>query len=285
MTLPKYITNHKNTRRTILWTALYAELFITIYQPFNSRRWIAGVDELRYFLVATLAVLVAMLVITISRVSMCYFTKKHDLSLVDYISWVVVEIVGMSLVYAMAPVLVLHVEDRFLSLWGQAIVYTTFILCVPYAIVMLSLLQQQYRRQLEAAGLREKRQGEADEAAEGMFNFRDEKGELKLSIRPDALYYIEAADNYVQIHYMTQGQMRQFMLRGTLRRIESAFPGRDLVRCHRSFIVYFPKVRVLKRTDDGLVMDFDIPSLPNIPVSKTYADKVMTRFQQDSAIS
>jgi len=276
--IPTYITTRQNLTRMVLWTALYAWLFISIYQPFNSRQWIAGVSELTYFIFGTLAVLVAMLVIAVSRVGMCYYSKKHQLTYIEFGYWVGAEILAMSLVYALFPMLILDgVTDRFLSLWGDAIIYTSFVLLIPYAIIMLAIILQHYRRIVEEMGL----------AADGlealqqpdMYNFYDDRNELKLSLRPETLYYIEAADNYVIIYYQGQGKLQRYMLRNTLRGIEERGQ-QGLLRTHRSFIVNFAQVKLIKRTAEGMMIELNKDGLPNIPVSKTYLDTTLNNIRQ-----
>lgn len=282
--LPKYINKKQNVVRLVLWTALYAELFITIYQPFNSRTWISGVSDWQYFLFATLAVLVAMLVVALSRTVMYYVSKKHDISYLDYGIWVAMEVVAMSLIYTSAPYAFLpshRLEFSFFSLFGDAIIYTTFVLLIPYAIVMMAIILEDRNKLLVQYGLREDRNRDKM-GVENMLNFYDNRGELKLSIREDSLYYIESADNYVNIHYYSVGKMQHFMLRNKIRTLEERFKDQELIRCHRSYIVSFPRVRVLKRTEDGLMVDFDRDDVPNIPVSKTYSQRIIDRFTQEA---
>ena len=93
-----------------------------------------------------------------------------------------------------------------------------------------------------------------------MYNFYDERGELKLSVKAESLYYIEAADNYVQIHYMNAGKLHGLMIRNTLKNIEWRFRGKDLMRCHRSFIVNFAKVQLLRRQEGDVLLDFGATS-------------------------
>jgi len=63
-----------------------------------------------------------------------------------------------------------------------------------------------------------------------------------------------------------------------LREIEKRFQNVGLRRTHRSYIVNFSRVKLLKRTNDGVVVDFDVEGLPNIPVSKTYMEAVMEQL-------
>jgi DNA-binding LytR/AlgR family response regulator len=135
-----------------------------------------------------------------------------------------------------------------------------------------------YREQLEAMEARKFAEDDDLNPLPDMFNFYDDKNELKLSLRPDTLYYMEAADNYVMIYYSGQGKLQHYLLRSTLRELEEKFQDAGLRRTHRSYIVNFSRVRLLKRTNEGLMIDFDIEGVPNIPVSKTYMDAVMEQL-------
>lgn len=279
--IPHYICNKQNTIRTVLWTTLWAWTFITVYQPFNSRQWMRDISDVKYLLVASAAVLVAMCVIALSRTFMYKYTKKHELEYYEFGVWVTMEIVAMSMVYAIVPLLTHVSEVPFLRLWGEAIKYTAFVLLIPYTVLIMLFIIQNLRQELVRAGLREGRLLEERELP-GMCNFHDERGELKLSIRLDTLYYIESADNYVQIHYLHAGKIAHLMLRNSLKNMEEHFDGKDVMRCHRSYIVNFGLVKLLKRTEDGLMLDFDVPGVPNIPVSKSYSRKVLERFYKEA---
>ena len=111
-----------------------------------------------------------------------------------------------------------------------------------------------------------------------MYNFYDEKGELKLSVKPDMLFYLEAADNYVQIIYVSGTKTEKLLIRNTLKNIEWRFREKDLVRCHRSYIVNMRKVQVLRRKEGEVLLDFGDERIAPIPVSKGYGDKIMERF-------
>ena len=47
----------------------------------------------------------------------------------------------------------------------------------------------------------------------------------------------------------------------------------------------FQKVKVLRKEKDGLYLEFDNKDIPDIPISKTYAQKVLEHFsEQDSDV-
>ena len=55
-----------------------------------------------------------------------------------------------------------------------------------------------------------------------------------------------------------------------------------LVRCHRSYIVNLDKVKVMRKTKDGIFLELDALNTPDIPVSKTFYPKVISKFSEYS---
>ena len=107
----------------------------------------------------------------------------------------------------------------------------------------------------------------------------DNNGVLKFSISSDNLYFIESDDNYIKAWYMdSAGEMKQYMLRCRLKTVEDSFADSELVRCHRKYIVNIRNIAVLKAEKEGYKVDFDIDSIDPIPISKTYEQAVLARF-------
>jgi DNA-binding LytR/AlgR family response regulator len=67
-----------------------------------------------------------------------------------------------------------------------------------------------------------------------------------------------------------------------MKKMEEYFAGTEIIRCHRSYMVNFEKVRVIRKDKEGLKLEFDDPSIIDIPVSKTYAESVMQTFSKFS---
>jgi DNA-binding LytR/AlgR family response regulator len=113
---------------------------------------------------------------------------------------------------------------------------------------------------------------------QNLIHFHDDKGTLRLSIKFSKLYYIEAADNYVNIYYENKGKISRFLLRKSLKSIEDTYKEYPLIRCHRSYIINVDKVKVLKKEKDGTYLDFDYGEINVIPVSKTYSQNIIDIF-------
>jgi DNA-binding LytR/AlgR family response regulator len=65
--------------------------------------------------------------------------------------------------------------------------------------------------------------------------------------------------------------------------MEANFNGMELIRCHRSYMVNFDKVKVIRKDKDGLMLELDTLNAVDIPVSKTYVENVMKTFSRFSA--
>jgi DNA-binding LytR/AlgR family response regulator len=99
----------------------------------------------------------------------------------------------------------------------------------------------------------------------------------------DNLIYIDSADNYATIHYINKERIANFLIRNSLKWMEENLTKETpLVRCHRSYIINLDKVKVLRKTKAGIFMELDALNAPDIPVSKTYYDRVMEKFSQYS---
>ena len=54
------------------------------------------------------------------------------------------------------------------------------------------------------------------------------------------------------------------------------------IRCHRSYLVNFANILLLRKDKDGPYLDFGETGLQQIPISKTYLDAVTAYFIQNS---
>lgn len=277
--LPHYITNKQNALLLVLMTALFTELFFFIFEPFNARELMP--NDWQYLLWITVMVGIAIALVGISRTILYFVSKKRELTIINYSGFILGEVVSMSVVYTLFLLFVFHdfaiaSEWTFFPLYKDIMLGTAFILLIPYTILHLAFAYRNANSQLQELANGQQTETESVEK----YNFYDEKGELKLSVKPDMVYYLEAADNYVQIHYVVGTKHEQTMIRNTLKNIEWRFRDKDLIRCHRSYIVNLKNVKVLRREEGEVVIDFGKESIPAIPVSKGYATKVMECFTQ-----
>lgn len=279
--IPGYMYEKSNIIRLILFTAAFALLFINIFKPFGSRDWYK-ISDLKFFIFASLIVLVGMLVVVISRMIMLRFVRKNTISYLQYGIWVLIEILSMSMFYALFTKFIPkeNVNRDFLQIFSDSTLHASLILLLPYAIMWLYFSWNEKNSILEKLKLEEK---VAEVPKRNLIAFLDEKGEFKISIVLENLLYVDSADNYATIHYLNKSKLSHFLIRNSLKWMEENLTKESpLVRCHRSYIVNLDKVKVLRKTKDGIFLELDALNTPDIPVSKTYYERVMTKFSQYS---
>lgn len=278
--LPHYLFEKKNIVRLILFTAAFALVFINLYSPFGADKWF-DVTRLEFFSYSSLVILTGVLVVVISRIIMYQICKVHVINLLQYLAWIVAEIIVMAMFYALFEKFVLKDFREFTELIKMSAENTALVLLLPYSVSWLYFSWQDKKMQIERlADMQTMTSG-----ARGMIPFYDDKGVLKFSVKKENLLYIESTENYVSICYLNKDKVTKYLLRDTMKHMEESFAGTEIVRCHRSYMVNFGKVKVMRKEKEGLILELDEPSLIDIPVSKTYVDNVMLTFSRFSRIS
>jgi DNA-binding LytR/AlgR family response regulator len=273
--IPSYLNEKQNIVRLILFTSLFALIFINIYSPFGSETWFT-VTRLQFFTYSSLIILTGVLVVVISRVIMYQVSKRRTILIWHYLVWIFAEVFSMALSYAAFEKFLLHDTRLFIDLVKISTRNTALVLLLPYSVSWLYFSWRDKKEQIER--LADVQTMPAN--TRNMIPFYDEKGILKFSVKKENLLYLESAENYVSICYINKDKVSKYLLRDTLKKIEETFSGSEFVRCHRSYMVNFEKVKVIRRDKDGLKLGFDNPLVMDIPVSKTYINPVMETFSK-----
>lgn len=279
--IPPYFYRSNNLTLLVICTAVFALIFINIYEPFRSTDWY-NISSFEYLLYSSLLTLIGVMVVAISRTFMFYYTKKSTITYWNYGVWILAEIFAMSFLYTLISYTLNETRD-FWEVLNSSAQNTSLILLIPYFVLHMFFVLQEKNRLLKevkdkaSSALEELNDDTAlrKSVREGIITFLDDKGEMKLSIKKDSLLYIESADNYVEIWYLGKMGVSNYLLRNTLKSMEEKFRDTNIIRTHRSFIVNCDQVKVAKRTKVGLVLDLGIEKVPEIPVSKNYGDQVL----------
>jgi hypothetical protein len=273
--IPPYLNEKGNIIRLILFTSLFALVFINAYSPFGADRWY-NLTQLEFLTYSSLTILIGVLVVVISRIIMYHVCKRRSINLWQYLIWIFAEILSMAFAYALFEKLFLKDVRLFTDLIRNSSRNTALVLLLPYSILWLYFSWRDKKEQIE----RMADVPSFSDSTRNMIPFYDDKGILRFSIKKENLLYLESAENYVNICYLNKGKISKYLLRDTLKKIEENFSGTEIIRCHRSYMVNFEKVKVIRKDRDGLKLEFDNPSVTDIPVSKTYVNTVMQTFSK-----
>jgi hypothetical protein len=272
---PQYLNEKGNIVRLIVFTSLFALVFINIYAPFGADKWF-NLTKIQFFTYSSLTILTGVLVVVVSRIIMYQICKRNTIRIWQYLLWIFGEILSMALFYALFEKLVLNDLRPFNELVKVSSRHTALVLLLPYSVMWLYFSWQDKKEQIERLADNQL----ASPSSRDMIPFYDDKGILKFSVKKENLLYLESAENYVSICYLNKGKVSKYLLRDTLKKVEESFAGSDVIRCHRSFMVNFEKVKVIRKEKDGLKLELDNLSVDDIPVSKTYVGTVMETFSK-----
>lgn len=278
--IPPFIYKKSNQVTMIIFVPIFALVFIYIYSPFDFDRidtsflsWLNISRELAVQLITILMILVGMSVVAISRTFMGYHIRhrKEPLSYVKYISWVALEILIMTIIFTIAA-LFTDTHKDVVTLFRNSLVKTVFILLIPYVMCYIYFIWQERVAQLRY--LRERISEDETALQSAYVQIFDNKGEMRLSVRREHLLLIESADNYICVWYMNNHLPKKVLVRNTLKQIAEQLSSTHVQQCHRSFLVNLDLVKVMRREKEGMFIEFGIEGVPDVPISKTYADSI-----------
>lgn len=115
-------------------------------------------------------------------------------------------------------------------------------------------------------------------APAGSFTLVAENGRDTVIIDLDELRYIESADNYSEIVFVREGQLRKELLRSSLSRLETQLANETVLRCHRSYIVNRGQVEKVTGNAQGYKLHLRGVET-SVPVARKYAETVMAPFR------
>lgn len=270
--IPGYFINKRNTVIQIVFTTIFAFVFINIYKPFGSQNWF-NITKLQFFLYSGLLVIQGMLVVLVSRIILFRIKQRQPISVRYYALMIALEIIVMAAFYATYEKLIVKDVRTLSSLWLVAGENTSLILLIPYLISSLYFAWQDKKRNLEQL-LKEKTV--ANPAT--LIPFYDEKDALKLTLKSSDFFYLESTDNYVTIYYSDGGATRKYLLRNSLKRMEELLRRYPVIRCHRSFMVNISQIKMVRKGKKGYEIELDLPDRRTLPVTKTYEIEVKACF-------
>ncbi|MCR4848081.1 MAG: LytTR family transcriptional regulator [Bacteroidales bacterium] len=280
---PECLTEASSQLLNVIISTLFAMVFLTAYVPFSETAWFQ-VGRSNYFFITVAFVGSGTIFLGLSRILMNWVVRKtRHFPFWVYLLWLFLEIMIIAVCHTLISYFEIQATDHsFGYLYAKSVLITFIALGVPYTITILGILLKDAQRRMKLT--RSDLVASDDEAMPEhteIINLMDNNGTLKLSVKLDNLYYIKAEDNYINVFYQRSGTIASYMLRCKMKTIEdNCAESSSLMRCHRSYIVNIKKVSVLHNEADGFVLDFEREGLESIPVSKTYAQKVLEAFNK-----
>jgi hypothetical protein len=282
--VPDYLLGKVQLISTVVFAALFSVFFFLGVVP-SSNLLLPQLDATRILDFSLLVYGLSLLVVIISRRLMYAAREWVGKRFGRYLLWTLAEIVLVALGYIVLTVLGARKGMFSLDLPPASLVVRTLLYClmtmgIPYLIAGMYFAirdRDQTIRMINYGNVVSDEELPSHE--EQKITLFDNNGVMKLSVSASNLYYIESDDNYIKVWYTDSADvLKQYMLRCRLKTVEESFRDSDLVRCHRKYVVNMSKVKVLSKEKGGYYLELDSDLTGPIPISKTYEETVLARF-------
>lgn len=282
---PRALLGKHQLVTTVTFTAFFSLVFLLVSIPFSHNAWFnLGRSEAFWFTVVFYAI--ALAIVSFSKVGLYMLRGAENFTILHYVLWNLAEIVLIALIYSFFTIEgdnfgIIRLENmRFWRVFASALVYASISLGIPYVLAAQYFLIEDKDNTIRLMSYESVvSDAPIPPSEEKRITLFDNSGALKFVISPDNLFFIESDDNYIQVWYTDSlGEMKKYMLRCRLKTVEESFADSDLVRCHRKYIINIRKVRLLSSQREGFFIELENDSTPRIPVSKTYEQAVLARF-------
>lgn len=231
--------------------------------------------------IATTAV-AGLIIIGISRLALYLFAQRNSISPMGCLLWILVELIATISILCLTLWQISGGGRLELApLAGDLVMGVLAVEALPYLIAYLAYLL--HEEHLEVLRLQDQLEALRPQDTVGglpterTINFYDKSKKLVFSTSCANILYIEAADNYVNIHYMNENHEETFIIHNTLKDTERHTVDTSLIRCHRGYIVNIDNVKVLRKDGTNLILELN-GSSKTIPVTKTYASEITERL-------
>ncbi len=265
----------RNILVSTISTGLFVVFFPIMYYPTFGHHPLMTQIWQQASLCIPIAAAIVLGVMLISRFLCRLFVQRNDLSTSNYIFWKASEVAVACIFIALFLSLMFHTP--YFDILPSSFFVGALVLLLPFVFWLIHDNNLILKNRLAAAQQQIEQLGQrpAHGNDNNAISFVDEKGQVRLVVAAEHIFYIESASNYVNIIYDDDGRVRRFALRNTLKSLEEICATHRLVRCHRSYFVNLSRVKLLRREGEYLFAKIDAEGMDDIPVSKTYASEVV----------
>jgi len=263
-----YLDHFKVRLLHVLIIMLFSVFFLVIFKPFNIQQvisypgWMKGMALISMGVILSVIIAVSQLIVR-SYVAIEVFRIKHLLV------WWLAEVLVVSL---MLTIIFSNMQSSFFEEFFLSLRYASIGLVLPYSFSLLILaliIQNKQRAIYEEKGLK---------STVELINFKDDRNEIKFSVKKKYILYLESADNYTMIYHLEDDVIQKKLVRTSLKKQENKLSPIGFVRCHRSYMVNMDNVQWLNK--DGRNYCLKIKSCETlIPVSRSYTPQFKSLIQ------
>ena len=252
--LPALFRKYSTQLWYIVFSAVFFFAFMVAYRPFGTEE---AFEMGRDLFIVNVAILSCIVLVTLLVLRTLYFLLSDYLckNWWQYIGWIMLEFICLTYFFALYLFLMGGRTMPYFEQVAYCLQYTFLTLMYPYfgitiVCVVVALQQQPAARDRETV------------------RFMDSNRQVKIVLLKDAILYVQADENYVKVHYLDNGKVKNYSLRTTMRAIEPLMEQFGLFRCQRSYYVNLSHIVALRKDPNDIILaELDVQNI-SIPVSR-----------------
>ena len=264
----------------LLGISLFVFLFLFVFKPFGLQNIkdptdpliFAGYGIVSFVIMIVLQFLIPSFIPTVFNEDLWKVYKEILFTLL------VISIIAIGNMLYTTWLGFIHVNSGTLLYFETA----TMIVAI-FPVTFSVLIKQNYllRKNLKQSSiLSEKlyRKSRMTEWGGTLVQLNSENPKDSISAESKDIYYVAAADNYIEVYYLFNNNMKKVMLRSTLKNAHASLKRfSNFYRCNRTYIVNLDKVKSVTGNSQGYkLILFDTEK--SIPVSRTLTREVTQRL-------
>ena len=261
--------------RIILSISLFVSLFILIFQPFGISNYTGEFKPLFEAAYGIVTFIVLIIDLFLFPLFLDEWFDSQKWTVFKQMIWQVWILFSIGLGNFLYSSLFLRFTDG-LNAFLTFQFYTLVVGIIPILIITILHQNSLLSKNLKLAG-----EMNADILSEGLL-LPDEKIRImaennkdKLEINLSDFSYLSSTGNYVQVYFLVNNELRNVLLRNTLKHIEEQVrQSPSIIKCHRAFLVNKDKIIRVKGNSQGLRLILK-DTMEEIPVSRNYSKSLL----------
>jgi len=269
----------------LILTGVMTVLLVVFGQPTSLTNYTEQLTRLSQLGQITICFTSGFGTLVLSRAILFFVNRAHETSPGGLAIWVIAEmILCVSVTTLVLWALGGGGKADLAPLVGTVVLGFIGVLLVPYVVTYLVCRMHETHDELVRVRQLLSQQGTLSQLpSDTNINFYAKGGRMSFSTKLANILYIEAADNYVNIHYINDNKEDTFILFNSMKNIEKNFSGTSLIRCHRGYMVNAENVKLMRKDGAGLLLELN-KSDKVVPVSKSFTEPITRYFANNTSL-
>ncbi len=247
--------NLKHNAKIVFFISVGVLGFIFVFQPIEIEKLLTKIDLLYLasgLAVSTFLVLSLNLIVLPSFFPKLFERDKWNIKKeIIWNFWTLI-VISFSYYFFYAKLFGISIID-YSALWK-----ITILGIIPIAVLIVINHNNLLRSHLKTSEQLNNKLNERKNAKEKLISIDSDYKKDKLELKASDIILIKAADNYIEIHYNENGEIKNRLIRNTIKSMEEKLKKYNfIIKCHRSFIVNTNHIKKVQGNSQGYKLFFE----------------------------